>query len=249
MSEGLYNKYEFDINECIEILTNGKGVVLCREAFPIRIDKVVPEIAFRNLDKKLIYFENLTVQNKLGQGAFGTVYKAIYQEQEVAVKIMQFGDLSDKEMGNQSLNAFHEFKKEVSLMSMFNHPNIVHLHGLTLEPLSIVMECLPLGNLFDLIQTKPHIITNQLATRIAFDISKAMCVLHSVNPPIIFRDLRSPNVMLSSLDLDQKVIAKVTDFGTARMAQVMKGGELNPFWSSPEVISGKEYSTKADVYR
>jgi hypothetical protein len=86
MSEGAYTKFEFDINECIEILTNGKGVVLCREAFPIRVDKVVPEIAFRHLDKKIIFFENLTIQNKLGQGAFGTVYKANYQDQEVAVK-------------------------------------------------------------------------------------------------------------------------------------------------------------------
>lgn len=246
ISEGTYNKYEFELKNCVDVITKGKGLVFCRGAHPIRVDKVAPEMAFKNLEKKIIHFEDLVLKNQIGQGAFGTVYKALYHEREVAVKIMQFGELSNKEL---ALNAFNEFQKEVSVMSMLDHPNIVKFHGLCTEPFAIVMECLYLGNLFDLIQTKAHIITNQLGTRIAFDISKAMCLLHSINPPIIFRDLRSPNVMLNSLDLDQKVIAKLTDFGTARITHVMKGGDLNPFWTSPEVVSGKEYTTKADVYR
>jgi serine/threonine protein kinase len=45
-----------------------------------------------------------------------------------------------------------------------------------------------------------------------------MQLLHSQTPPIVHRDLRSPNIFLVSTEENAKVNAKVGDFGMARYA-------------------------------
>jgi serine/threonine protein kinase len=45
--------------------------------------------------------------------------------------------------------------------------------------------------------------------------TQAMKYLHSFNPPLVHRDLKSLNILLASTNAQDEVIAKVTDFGTA----------------------------------
>ena len=67
----------------------------------------------------------------------------------------------------------------------------------------------------------------------------------------VHRDLRSPNILLAR-DSSRRggVVAKVADFGLARMLVPLSFGavSLNPYWQAPEVMNLKEYDIKADVF-
>jgi serine/threonine protein kinase len=100
--------------------------------------------------------------------------------------------------------------------------------------------------------------------RIAYDIAQGMQYLHNIKPPILHRDLRSPNIFVSilieasfisnrkqlvSLDETAEVVAKVADFGLSRTITSGIAGSLVT-WLAPEVVieGGNEYGLPSDVY-
>lgn len=90
-----------------------------------------------------------------------------------------------------------------------------------------------------------------LRTKVALDIAKGMRHLGGVYPPIIHRDLRSPNVFINKLSLNVDVCAKVGDFGLAQYTLPTLEQMLETWaWLPPEVIdsSNRKYNTKVDVY-
>ena len=167
---------------------------------------------------------------------------------------------------------YSDFQSEVYVMSqMRHHPNIVRLHGVCMLPKPrMVLELLPFGDLHGFLHPKdPHEPENiqtfiqpskfpwKLRLLMALDIAKGMFVLHSQSPPIIHRDLRSPNIFLSSLDENSSVRAKVADFGLARIVAPTVSGTLNTWqWLAPEVLgvsdssstSTSSYGISSDVY-
>ena len=85
-----------------------------------------------------------------------------------------------------------------------SHPNIVQFFGVTIKPVPrMVLEFVPNGDLHQFLQpTIPHTFESlpfRLRLLIAWDIAKGMNSMHSQNPPIIHRDLRSPNIFVSSI--------------------------------------------------
>lgn len=73
--------------------------------------------------------------------------------------------------------------------------------------------------------------------RICLDTARALEYMHSLTPPIIHRDVRSPNILIASVDRRADVVAKLSDFGTARvLVTAIASRDLgNPFWLAPEV--------------
>lgn len=66
------------------------------------------------------------------------------------------------------------------------------------------------------------------------DITKGLQYLHSCDPPLLHRDLRSPNVFIQSLDPAQ-VVAKIADFGLSQQLVPQTGGMLQSWqWIAPE---------------
>ncbi len=63
--------------------------------------------------------------------------------------------------------------------------------------------------------------------RIAADIAAGMLYLHSHTPPIVHRDLRSPNVFIMNFDENAPVVAKVADFGLAQHMTITSGFTVN----------------------
>lgn len=73
-----------------------------------------------------------------------------------------------------------------------------------------------------------------------------MCYLHSFKPPIIHRDLKSPNLLV-----DKDWTVKVSDFGLSRVkAQTMAPWSRagTPEWMAPEVLRNEPSNEKCDVY-
>jgi serine/threonine protein kinase len=84
-------------------------------------------------------------------------------------------------------------------MASLQHPNIVRLFGIMLNPLRMLIEFCEAGDLFNALQAK-RIGPAQLQLRIAYDVALGMQLLHSCRPPLAHRDLRSPNILLVSLE-------------------------------------------------
>ena len=84
------------------------------------------------------------------------------------------------------------------------------------------------------------------------DMALGVQYLHAWKPPIIHRDLKSLNLLVTK---DLKI--KVTDFGMARAKAVSSGKDFGtelmtecgtPYWSAPELFQGLKYNEKVDQY-
>ncbi|KAG2787078.1 hypothetical protein PC129_g9880 [Phytophthora cactorum] len=81
--------------------------------------------------------------------------------------------------------------------------------------------------------------------QITYQVAYALTYLHSLDPVVLHRDLKSRNILLTeSLD------AKLTDFGASRIRSdaTMTAGVGSSLWMAPEVTMGKRYGKKADVF-
>ena len=107
------------------------------------------------------------------------------------------------------------------------------------------------GNLFEYVHLspdKPLDLPYQL--RLACDIAKGCAFMHNLTPPVLHRDLKSPNVLIASLSENDEIVAKVADFGTSQaVVSKTKGRTVaNPVWLAPEIMKDEPYSEKADIY-
>ena len=90
---------------------------------------------------------------------------------------------------------------DFKIYSVLKHPNTVGMLGITVNPLRIVIEFIKGGDLNKLLRSeKPGErvqLTLEQKYRIAYDIALGMNYLQSFTPPIVHRDLRSPNIFVS----------------------------------------------------
>jgi len=94
---------------------------------------------------------------------------------------------------------------------------LVTLYGVA-PPLRLVMEFVPCGDLYNMLHKRRDmaVLTDVFRLRLALDVSRGMKYLQNISPPIAHRDLRSPNIFISSLDPCAPVCAKVADFGLSK---------------------------------
>ena len=94
--------------------------------------------------------------------------------------------------------------------------------------------------------TTPGALPIPLVISMALDIARGMAYLHSQSPPIILRDLKSPNVLVGA-----GWHLKITDLGISRVVNPgvsMTRGACTLQWAAPEVVTGTRYDERADVY-
>lgn len=159
-----------------------------------------------------------------------------------------------KVSNGMEVQRFREFAHEVRLMASLHHPCIVQLYGVQLSPLGMVMEYIS-GKDLSSILTNPAIsdeaFTWRIRAKLALDIARGMRYLQSQNPPIVHRDLRSPNIFVLGLDENLSVSAKVADFGLSMRVLSNFSDVLQTWqWLAPEVIdmSHCNYDETSDVY-
>ncbi|CAA0830402.1 Protein kinase superfamily protein [Striga hermonthica] len=196
-----------------------------------------------DVDDLKIPWCDLALKEKIGSGSFGTVHRAEWNGCDVAVKILMEQDFHAEQ--------FKEFLREVAIMKRLRHPNIVLFMGAVTEPpnLSIVTEYLSRGSLYRLLH-KPgakEALDERRRLSMAYDVAKGMNYLHKCNPPIVHRDLKSPNLLV-----DRKFTVKVCDFGLSRLKAntflSSKSAAGTPEWMAPEVLRDEPSNEKSDVY-
>ncbi|XP_040268155.1 mitogen-activated protein kinase kinase kinase 9 [Bufo bufo] len=195
-----------------------------------------------------IDFNELFLEEIIGIGGFGKVYRAIWIDEEVAVKAARHDP--DEDISQTIENV----RQEAKLFAMLNHPNIIALRGVCLkEPnLCLVMEFARGGSLNRVLSGKtipPDILVNW-----AVQIARGMNYLHDeAIVPVIHRDLKSSNILILEAvengDLSNKIL-KITDFGLAReWHRTTKMSAAGTYaWMAPEVIRSSMFSKGSDVW-
>ena len=196
----------------------------------------------------IINSNSIKIMKTIGLGGSSDVYLGEYRGTEVAVKKLRISEAKK--------DYIKEYKREVSSLTLLYHPYLVLLMGVTVEPynLSIITEYCKGGNLFELLIKRPNIdLSWELRIKILLEIAIGMNFLHTNNPPILHRDLKSLNILLTNkieTNYDTSDI-KISDFGLSRLYQksyILTGHLGTCYWMAPEIIVNKKYSTKIDVY-
>jgi len=190
------------------------------------------------------------VEGLLGTGAMGAVFRAtqVDLERPVALKVVR------PEAAANPIS-LKRFKREAVALGRINHPNIVTIHdsGTIDGAAYFVMEIVEGHSLRDEIQRSVRLDVSTALTLMG-QIASAVQAAHDVG--VIHRDLKPENIMLG-VNPDG-IIAKVLDFGTAKLAGERDAGRTTltshkaklgtPLYMSPEQAAGREASIQSDLY-
>ncbi|KAL6518845.1 hypothetical protein OROHE_017598 [Orobanche hederae] len=206
----------------------------------------------------------LVIKSVIGRGASGTVHRGVYDGQDVAVKLLDWGEESHRTQAEtDSLRT--AFVQEVTVWHKLNHPNVTKFVGATMGaselniekennshigmPLNIccvVVEYLPGGTLKSfLIRNYRTKLAFNVVIQLALDLARGLSYLHQKK--IVHRDVKTENMLL-----DTNRTVKIADFGVARVEasnpNEMTGETGTLGYMAPEVLNGNPYNRKCDVY-
>lgn len=203
-----------------------------------------------------------SAESFLGKGSHGSVYKAVLDDGKLvaAVKKTKLLNLSSKSFQNHRSNnctncsnCTSPAENEIEILSRVHHPRLVNLLGFCADSYDtklLVVEYMPNGCLYDLLHSASASPPGwSRRVRLAVHIAKAVEALHSANPPVIHRDIKSSNVLI-----DENRNARLGDFGLAlrghvedvRVKCTPPAGTLG--YLDPGYLSPGDLSAKSDVF-
>ncbi|KAK4773598.1 hypothetical protein SAY87_028617 [Trapa incisa] len=179
----------------------------------------------------------------LGQGTFAKVYygRNLATNNAVAIKLI------DKEKVFK-IGLVEQIKREISVMRIARHPNIVQLYEVmaTKSKIYFIMEYAKGGELFD--KVAKGRLKEDIARKYFIQLIDAVDFCHDKG--VYHRDIKPENLLL-----DDNENLKVSDFGLSALAESKRQDGLlhticgTPAYVAPEVIDRKGYDgAKADIW-
>ena len=179
----------------------------------------------------------------LGSGGFGEVFKGLRDGvDEVAVKRMK--------ISNCTPSVIAQFKAEIDLISKLRHRHIVQFYGACIQPphLSMVTELMS-NDLFSVLrlsgESERYKWTGIYGRKVLVGVAMGLNYLHSRSPPVVHRDIKSPNILVMD------GVAKIADVGVARTMGASDMTAQRGFtmaWASPEVVYRRRATEKIDIW-
>ncbi|KAK4753647.1 hypothetical protein SAY87_001751 [Trapa incisa] len=183
----------------------------------------------------------------LGEGGFGSVYKGRLERTGQVVAV--------KKLNTSGLQGNREFLVEVLMLRLLHHPNLVNLIGYCADrdQRLLVYEFMPLGSLEDHLHDLPpdkEPLAWSTRMKIAAGAARGLEYLHDkANPPVIYRDLKSSNILL-----EEGFHPKLSDFGLAKLGPVGDKSHVSTRvmgtygYCAPEYAMTGKLTVKSDVY-
>ena len=180
----------------------------------------------------------------IGEGHFGKVLLARDRrtKEKFAVKVIK------KESSMRDVRAQTLVKRELDILRLVNHQNVVRLYDLfdTTDKLYFVLEYMQGGALYDVLSAKDIHFSEERASCIIKDILQGLIYLH--NKGIVHRDVKPENILTTGKTWPFS--SKLADFG---LSNFMEAGNLEskvgtPYFCAREVVTNETYGTKADLW-
>ncbi len=198
-------------------------------------------LAFK-LNAHEIDLSQVTINEILGSGTYAAVFKATYNNKEIAWKQMTFkAKIASNKTYKDCLNSYLDEIKIMSTVNQINSDNLIKLTGYIIQaPYYVIgMEFAVLGSLEKLIEVqpkllKPHVL--QIAKGIAAGVSK----LHQHF--ILHNDIKPANIVVTA-----SFVPKMIDFGLSCLLSDSQSAGT-PTNEAPEIIDNKFNNTKSDVF-
>jgi serine/threonine protein kinase len=205
-----------------------------------------------SMDNQIV---NWTKGELIGQGAFGSVYLGMNNDngQLMAVKQVGLGKASvvgqAEQVNGKIAEHIRSLEAEVMLLKDLNHPNIVCYLGTerTRDALNIFLEYVPGGSIASLV-TKFGSFKESVIRVYAKQILMGLDYLHSNG--IIHRDIKGANILV-----DNTGLVKLADFGASKKIENLftiesgyKSVKGTPYWMAPEVITQSGHGRQADIW-
>ncbi|MGV3524564.1 MAG: serine/threonine-protein kinase [Candidatus Sericytochromatia bacterium] len=190
---------------------------------------------------------NYALQHELGRGGMGVVYLAEDRRlgRQVAIKVLQLGSGDDHEKAH----LLERFRQESRAVAQLNHPHIVTLYdvGQCDQEAYMVMEYAS-GKALSELGARQQPLPPALVASLGRQMAQALEYAHEAG--VIHRDIKPANILLNA-----KGVAKLMDFGIARMQQSevrltqagMVMGSL--LYASPEQVqNASAVNDRTDIY-
>jgi len=191
--------------------------------------------------------QDLKIEKLIGHGGFSDVFRGIWisRDHRVAIKVFHLNDLTNKIQEN--------ILNEISTMYQIHYDHLLSIFGACIEPNyhAIIIEYMPLGSLFDLLQDKEYHLSWPERWSISLQMAKGTNYLHMMS--IIHQDIKSLNILLDRNC--SGYLVKVSDFGLAKMQEeIQRENNRKPTiagtlrWKAPELFKLSQPSFASDVY-
>ncbi|MBV9216220.1 MAG: protein kinase [Acidobacteria bacterium] len=185
---------------------------------------------------------NYKIEEKLGEGGMGAVYKGVdtMLDREVAIKALR------PELASQT-SVVERFRTEAVTLAKLNHPNIATLYTMFRQgdELYMVLEFVR-GETLDSIMKRRGAMPAEEAIPVFCQVLDGIDHAHELG--IVHRDIKPANMMLT-----EKGTLKVLDFGIARLlgsARMTRAGNIigTLEYMAPEQVRGQETDGRSDIY-
>ncbi|XP_058220548.1 probable serine/threonine-protein kinase PBL21 isoform X3 [Rhododendron vialii] len=193
----------------------------------------------------------------LGEGGFGMVFMGWVDEKTHAPSKAGVGvPVAVKKSNPESSQGLKEWQAEVKFLGKFSHPNLVKLLGYCWEDSQylLIYEYMQKGSLeshlFRNVEPDKESLSWSTRMKIAVGAARGLEYLHcKANPPVIYRDLKSANILL-----DENFNPKLSDFGIAKLGPVGDNTHVSTRvmgtygYFAPEYAMSGKLTLKSDIY-
>jgi len=213
----------------------------------------------RKKDEFIIPFENMTIEEEIGSGSYGTVYRVTKEGKNLAMKVIRVSR-DEKEQGTRltetereaesrrdlqqisedilkEIRALEKLQGNKNIVSVLDYRIVEETGGIDFY---ILMEYLQPFAEYESV----HGMKEADVIRMGIDLCSALEACEELD--ILHRDLKPDNILVT-----EDGVFKICDFGTAKILEKThtENSVKGTFtYMAPEVYHGKKYNSRADLY-